>query len=195
MEKEEIGEKISTLRDKQKMVSETWAKTGNRETLRFIVDIAPRYFSCERSSIFVHDPSTESVWLECGTGMKERQINVPESSSLVGQVIKSGKTQMRVNMIVQKGAHEMTDMMSGFSTVNVLAAPIFSSKERVIGAIEILNKQKNNQFLEYNDDDREELTKFARFISVSLEPLYQRQELIKISHEIQIRIAKLENLL
>jgi len=189
----EIQQKIDKLKEKRKFVDDTWASTGNRELLKFVVELGTKLFNCERVSIFLLDPDDSSVWLVRGTGLEERSVHVPKSNSLVGQVIHGGRLLTKTDMEHQKGAHERVDLQTGFISRNAMSAPIFdNSGNRVIGALELLNKRDGGVF---DDDDRQYLEIVTNFIDKHLANLFLRQELVKISREIQIKIKKLEKML
>jgi GAF domain-containing protein len=185
----DLSAKLAALREKQAVVRDIWARSGNRTLIQFFVDIMPRVVGCERLSIFIHDPENSSVWLQCGTGVRERQINVPRSNSLVGQAIHSQQTLTKSDMANQKGAHEHVDKMTGFVTHSAIAVPIRNSKGEAIGAIEALNKIGYPRF---SSDDQQILERLASEIVSSVEGLYARQEMFKISLEIEARIRTLE---
>jgi len=189
----EIKEKIAKLEERRKFVDETWANTGNRELLKFVVELGTRLFNCERVSIFLLDPQDSSVWLVCGTGLVERAVHVPKDNSLVGQVIHGGRLLSKTDMEHQKGAHEQIDMQTGFTSRNAMSAPIFdSSGNKVIGALELLNKRGGDMF---DEEDREYLQIVTNYIDKHLDNIFLRQELVKISREIQLKIKKLEKML
>jgi len=193
MKAKEIQQKIAKLQEKRKFVDDTWANTGNRELLSFVVELGTKLFNCERVSIFLLDPNDNSVWLVRGTGLEERAVHVPKSNSLVGQVIHGGRLLTKTDMEHQKGAHEQIDLQTGFISRNAMSAPIFdSSGNKVIGALELLNKRGGGVF---DDEDRQYLETVANFIDKHLANLFVRQELVKISREIQIKIKKLEKML
>ncbi|NOR52059.1 MAG: hypothetical protein GQ470_05515, partial [Gammaproteobacteria bacterium] len=76
---------------------------------------------------------------------------------------------------------------------DAMAAPVYdTSGNKVIGAIEILNKRG---MVVFDDEDHQLLEKVAGFIDKHLANLFMRQELIKISSEIQVKIKKLEAML
>lgn len=193
MTSKEIKQKIAKLQEKREFVDNTWANTGNRELLKFVVELGTKLFNCERVSIFLLDPNDNSVWLVRGTGLEERSVQVSKSNSLVGQVIHGGRLLTKTNMEHQRGAHEQIDMQTGFISSNAMSAPIFdNSGNRVIGALELLNKRGGGMF---DDEDRQYLEMVTNFIDKHLANLFVRQELVKISREIQLRIKKLEKML
>ncbi len=189
----EIKKKIDRLHEKLVFVNETWEKSGNRELIHLLVDLGPKLFHCERVSVFTPDPNDNEVWLVWGTGVHEREILVPKSNSLVGQIIHSGRPLTKTNMEHQSGAHETVDSETGFISRNAMGSPILNSKgDKVIGAMELLNKRDDGSF---DDEDQIYLDKMAEYIGRYIENLYQRQELVKISKEIETKIKSLEGML
>ena len=102
MTPEEIKKKISKLEEKRRFVNDTWDHTGNRELLRFVVEVGTKLFDCERVSLFLLDPTDSTVWLVRGTGLEERAVHVSKSDSLVGQVIHGSRVLSKTNMEHQK---------------------------------------------------------------------------------------------
>lgn len=195
MEIDLIEEKLAKLRTKQKMVDEAWNKTGNQALLEFFVDLVPRALDAQRCSIFVLDPQADKVWLKCGTGMSERDIEVPKSSSLVGKVVATGKPIISMSMDKQAGAHSFVDQVTGFDTVSAIVVPIFGfekQKDKATGAIQVLNKRNRKEF---NQEDQDILERLAFHLQMHIENIYLRQELSKISKEMSDRIHKYERLL
>jgi GAF domain-containing protein len=193
METSEIKSKIDRLHEKLSFVNDTWEKSGNRELLHLLIELGPKLFDCERVSIFAHNPTDNEVWLVWGTGVSEREIKVPKSNSLVGQVIHSGRSLTKTNMEHQSGAHEQVDSSTGFVSRNAMGSPIVSTDgKKVIGAMELLNKRNDEAF---DDEDQSYLEKVTEYIGRYIESLYQRQELVKISKEIQVKISSLEKML
>ena len=101
-----LEDKLRALEHKQKLINDAWAKTGNKELLSFFVELMPKALQCERCSIFILDPKEDNVWVQVGTGLLEKQINVPQAGSLVGEVISSGQ-RLRPDFQLLAGAEFM----------------------------------------------------------------------------------------
>lgn len=195
MDIEKIEQTLEKLRAKQKLVDEAWSKTGNQALLEFFVDLIPRALDAQRCSIFVLDPQSDNIWLKCGTGLTEREIEVPKTSSLVGKVIATGEPLTRMNMDKQAGAHSFVDQVTGFDTHNAIVVPIFGfSKQKgaVTGAIQVLNKKNRKDF---TPEDQDILERLAYHLQMQIENIYLRQELSKIHKEISEKLHKYERLL
>lgn len=186
-----LQQKLDILRQKQHQVDAAWKKTGNRELLQFFIDIIPKALNVERCSIFILDPVEDNVWIQCGTGVSERQISVPKSNSVVGRVIASGQPVMETEMEGTVGAHDTTGMRTGFIVRDTLCVPVQGvSVSKVTGAIQVLNKKGLNP--EYTEGDLETLERLSYHLEMNIENIFLRQELGKISMEMRKKIQALE---
>lgn len=189
MDRALLENKLEQLRKKQQLMEKAWREAGNRKLLQFFVDIMPKTLSAERCSIFILDPVNEKAWLACGTGLTEKQLQVPTQNSIVGQVLETGKYVQEDDLEDQVGAHDVVAAKTGFVTRNALCVPVNGvTSKKVVGAIQVLNKLRGD----FTDDDREILERLAFHLEMNIENIYLRQELAKISMEMDQKIRKLE---
>ncbi|OOZ35175.1 GAF domain-containing protein [Solemya velesiana gill symbiont] len=188
-----VKKELERLKAKHKAFEKAWNETGNRGLLQFFVDITPKLLNSERCSIFILDPKTEHVWVQCGTDLKERSVKVPQKNSLVGEIIHKGEHKIRDNLQVVAGTHDRVDRKTGFTTKNALGVPIFKSHTKeVIGVLQVLNKKGH---LEFNNEDVELLKRMATQLHMNIESIYLRQEIIKVAEKMEKKIRKLERIL
>ena len=190
MADQSLQEKLDELKRKQKFIEEAWKKAGNRELLAFFVELIPMALKVQRCSIFIMDPDSDQLWLQSGTGLKEKEVVVPAATSLVGRAISSGEVQIENDMANMAGIHDLIAVKTGFPVYNAMVVPVHGvTTDKVTGAIEILNKPHGK---EYSDDDQEVLEKMAFNIQMNIENIYVRQEMAKISGEMGEKIRLLE---
>ncbi len=189
MKREVLEKKLTQLKAKQQLMEKAWKEAGNRELIQFFVDIMPRTLNAERCSIFILDPVDEKAWLQCGTGLSEKQLRVPTRNSIVGRVISSGEWVMEEGLEEQVGVHDVVAVKTGFVTKNALCVPVHGvTTKKVVGAIQMLNKNNGA----FNDEDRRILERLAFHLEMNIENIYLRQELAKISQEMGKKIQFLE---
>ena len=189
MDKIVLEKKLEQLRNKQQLMEKAWREAGNRQLLQFFVDIMPKVLGAERVSIFILDPVDVKAWLACGTGLTEKQLQVPTSNSIVGQVIETGKYVQEDDLEDQVGAHDVVAAKTGYVTRSALCVPVNGvTSKKVVGAIQVLNKIRGD----FTDEDREILERLAFHLEMNIENIYLRQELAKISVEMDQKIKKLE---
>ena len=190
MERTELAQKLVELKKKQATIEAAWQKAGNRELLQFFVEIIPKVIGAERLSIFIHDPVDDNIWVQCGTGVTERQINVSQAGSIVGRVIESGQAVFENDMQEQTGAHDTVAIKTGYVTYNTLCVPVKGvTTDNVTGAIQAVNKIGAHEF---QPKDKELMDKLAFHIQMHIENIYLRQEMAKVSSQMGEKIALLE---
>ncbi len=189
MDKALMEKKLEQLRKKQQLMEKAWREAGNRQLLQFFVDIMPKALGAERCSIFILDPVDEKAWLQCGTGLSEKQLQVPTKNSIVGRVMSSGEFVIEDDLEDQVGVHDIVAVKTGFVTRNALCVPVHGvTTKKVVGAIQMLNKGHGN----FSDADRDILERLAFQLEMNIENIFLRQELAKISVEMGRKIKKLE---
>lgn len=189
MDKALLEQKLDQLRKKQQMMEKAWREAGNRKLIQFFVDIMPKAIEAERCSIFILDPVDEKAWLQCGTGLGEKQLQVPTKNSIVGRVMSTGEYVIEEDLEDQVGAHDIVAVKTGFVTRNAICVPVHGvTTKKVVGAIQMLNKNRGN----FDDADRETLEQLAFHLEMNIENIFLRQELAKISVEMGQKIKKLE---
>jgi GAF domain-containing protein len=189
MDKAVMEKKLEQLRAKQKLMEKAWKDAGNRELLKFFVDIMPKTLDAERCSIFILDPVDEKAWLQCGTGLSEKQLLVPTKNSIVGRVIETGEAVVEDELEDQVGAHDVVAVKTGFVTRSALCVPVHGvTTKKVVGAIQVLNKRHGW----FSDEDKEVLERLAFHLEMNIENIFLRQELAKISLEMDKKIKILE---
>lgn len=189
MDRNLLEKKLDQLRAKQQLMEKAWREAGNRQLMQFFVDIMPKAVDAERCSIFILDPVDEKAWLQSGTGMSEKQLQVPTKNSIVGRVISSGKVVMEQDLEDQVGAHDVVAVKTGFVTRNALCVPVHGvTTKKIVGAIQVLNKRHGM----FTDEDRDILERLAFHLEMNIENIFLRQELAKISIEMGQKIKTLE---
>jgi len=191
----DLLQKLEVLREKQKQVDAKWKQAGDRNLLACFVELVPLALNVARCSIFILDPKSSNVWLQCGTGLKENAIRVSVDGSIVGETISTGRPIIADDLGDRMGVHYEVSLQTGFEPRDTLCVPIINmTSKKVIGAIQVLNKQKVNLGQDpYSAKDIELLQKLAYNIQVTIDNIYLRQEFSKISKAMMEQIQLLEN--
>lgn len=191
----DLYQKLEILRDKQKKVDAKWKQAGDRNLLACFVELVPKALNVARCSIFILDPKSSNVWLQCGTELKENAIRVSVENSIVGETISAGRPMVADDLRDRMGAHYEVALRTGFEPRDTLCVPIINnSTKKVIGAIQVLNKINPPLGQDpYNAQDIELLQKMAYNIQYTIENIYLRQEFSKISKAMMQQIQTLES--
>ncbi|MBF0368409.1 MAG: GAF domain-containing protein [Magnetococcales bacterium] len=193
MAKHELVQRLGQLKDKQRQLNRSWNANGNKDLMEFFMEIMPKLVDAERCSIFIHDPVTDRVWLQCGTGLNEKQIVIPKTGSNVGKVIATGKHICINRREEQSPFARRVENQTGFATKNMLCVPIKSLTTKDIpGAIQVLNKKGRNKRDGFSEEDRVLLEKVALHLEMVTENIFLNQEMVDISDKLRGRIDFVE---
>ena len=154
--------------------------------LDFYARITPRILDAERCSVFIHSPQDRKVWLKAGTGVSERDIEVPIEDSIVGEVIASGRPVIRRDLESRNGAHKKIDSTTGFKTREIVCVPVRDNRRgESIGAVQVLNKRHG----QFSEEDQALLEEVAEHIQEHVDRLFLSQEVYGATEKF-IAIAK-----
>lgn len=166
---------MERLKAKRKSLHDGGESEKTEKLLPFYVRIMTKLADCERCSVFIHDPSQDKVWLKAGTGVDEREIEVPKAGSVVGEVIATGQPKIVNNLASQSGTHKQVDERTGFTTRNVLCVPIKSPvHDEVAGAFQLLNKIGGQNF---TNEDQSLAEEVAGHLQKEISNIYLDQEI------------------
>ena len=82
--------------------------------------------SCERASIFLHDPVSDELWTKIALGSHE--IRVPSAAGIVGFVFQENRLFHCKKPYEDSRFNPEPDRRSGFVTRNLLTAPMVDLK-------------------------------------------------------------------
>lgn len=133
------------------------------DALPMIAEEAKGIVSAERCSIFMVDLLGGVLWTKHSDGLGKIVLGL--DSGIVGDTVGTKIPQVVNNPYEDSRFMAMIDKKSGFVTRNVLAVPIFNSRQEVIGVIQLLNKYSGD----FDDADAGLMSFFANYISGTLE--------------------------
>lgn len=118
--------------------------------LNQIEQAAVMLLNCERATVFVFDKN--SCELYTLVYQRIEKLRVPAGSGIVGCCFNSGRLINVANAYADPRFNPSIDLLTGFKTRNILAAPLFGDRQNVIGVLEVLNKadgsfDKKDEFL------------------------------------------------
>lgn len=115
-----------------------------------------------RCSIFVHNSQDKILWTILSNGMEK--IVIPDTMGIVGYAFKEKKELIEND--VDKNPYFLKDIdkNSGYETINMLVCPIYDSRNKIIGIVQLINKLDG-----FSDKDMLFIKVIIRFISTYIE--------------------------
>lgn len=132
------------------------------EGLPMISEYAKQVSGAERCSIFIYDPSMQTLWTTLADGTEK--IMVHKDDGIVGATLKEGKPILVNDPYDDPRFLHTVDQKTGFVTSNLASIPIFGSDRQIIGVFQLLNKPGG-----FSREDARFMIFFAHYISGYLE--------------------------
>jgi len=133
------------------------------DTLPLIAEEAKAIITAERCSIFIVDHASNMLWTKLSDGIGRIAIGL--DAGIVGLCASTEQPIIVNNPYEDDRFLSKIDEKSGFVTRNILAIPIFNSKQNVVGVIQLLNKYNGD----FDENDEGIMGFFANYISGTLE--------------------------
>lgn len=132
------------------------------EGLPLIAKYAKEVIGTQRCSIFIYDTHKSRLWTTLADGVE--LIEVDADKGIVGKTLREKKPLLVNDAYSNPDFSVEVDKETGYTTHNIITAPIFDSNKRIIGVMELLNKESD-----YTNEDRKFMIFFAHYISGFLE--------------------------
>lgn len=154
--------------------------------LELIAREATRLLDCDRASIFIWDKDHREVVACPALGVEGNSLRLPDNTGIVGEVIHSGKS-LRVDDAYQDGRFSRkVDSASGYKTRNLLCSPLYGSDKKLLGAFEVINKNKGY----FTDEDEVTLADLSLQVAVALQNTRERESLLRSHNQLTEQVSK-----
>lgn len=164
-----IVEEMEEARKKElefmNMVSQLSSELHLGSLLQKIVAAITKMLEAERSTIFLNDDKTNTLYTIVGEGLGTSQIRFPNHMGIAGTVYKSGKAINIPYAYADLRFNPSFDKTTGFFTRSILCLPIVNKSGKIIGVSQVLNKRGGH----FNSEDETRLAAFTSQISIGLE--------------------------
>ena len=163
------------------------------ELLGRIVQAAAELSKSQAASILLYDELRQELSFQVATNMEEpviRGLSVPLEGSIAGWAAIHRQTAIVTDPHSDPRFFDQVEKTTRFPTQSLIALPLIT-KDKVVGVLEVLNKQVG----QYSDEDRETLEALAAQAAVAIENtrLFQQSDLISVLvHEIRTPLTALD---
>lgn len=160
--------------------------------LQDIISIATELTDTEVSSVLLVDSKSGDLFFEAATGIKRYEVErvaVPKES-VAGWIVENSLHLVIDDVTKDPRWSQKVDDATEFVTRSILGVPL-RVKDKVIGAIEVLNKKSGQPF---SDDDLSTLTTLAAQAAVAIENarLFQQSDQIAdVVHELRTPLTSI----
>jgi phosphoserine phosphatase RsbU/P len=106
-----------------------------------ILDLAARHTNADRATLFLVDAEGGELWSLIAQGIGHKEIRLPIGRGLAGWVAKNGQTLSLSDAHQDPRFDPRFDESLGYRTGSILVLPVRARDGRIIGVLELLNKQ------------------------------------------------------
>ncbi len=148
-------------------------------SLMTLADMGRDIVNAERCTIWLLDETGEKLYSRVAHGVKLLEVNANEG--IVGECIQTGKTLVINDPYNDDRFYSEVDHKTGFITKSILVKPLYNSSQKIMGAIQALNKI--DEVSKFTDEDEKILAVAGTFSSKILETLKLNLELMRSQKE------------
>src|SRR3989441_6397033 len=134
--------------------------------LQVIVQKTTEVMDADLSSLFLYDAGRNELWSKIAQKLGQLQeIRLPVGVGIAGDVAKTRQGANIADAYVDPRFNPDFDRQTGYRTCSILCLPMLSSKGKLVGVIQVLNKKSGGVF-----DERDEslLAALAAHAAVAL---------------------------
>src|SRR5277367_400884 len=126
---------------------------------------ATRMLDAERSTLFLHDEKTDTLFSRVAQGDKVGEIRLPSHAGIAGTVFTTNRTVNIPHAYADLRFNPGFDKTTGFFTRSILCTPVVNKYGKVIGVTQALNKRGGP----FSDEDESRLKAFTAQVAIALE--------------------------
>ena len=141
------------------------ATTDLDQVLELILVKITEAVDADRATLYLLDEPKNELVSRIAQGSEVRSIRLAIGEGIAGHVAKTGKPVMVRDAYKDPRFSPQWDVLSGYATRSILAAPMKNHLGKTIGVVQVLNKHGG----EFTDEDADLLTAIAMQAAVSID--------------------------
>jgi signal transduction histidine kinase/putative methionine-R-sulfoxide reductase with GAF domain len=135
------------------------------QLLELILQKLTEALEADRATLYLLDESSEELVSRIAQGPGVRSIRIKAGQGLAGYVARTGMPLHVRDAYSDPRFNAEWDMLSGYRTRSILAAPMKNHLGKTIGVVQVLNKKRGD----FTDDDADILAALATQAAVSID--------------------------
>jgi adenylate cyclase len=149
------------------------AGMGTASLIFTITNRTPALVNADRCTVYMVDPNREELWSMQGAV----EIRFPMTIGLAGAVVTSESTVNIKDVYEDDRFNQEYDKKTGYRTKSVLCMPVFSTAQKVIAVIQLINKLDGSP-VGFTEEDERLLSGFLDIAGSILEQsqIFQKQK-------------------
>ncbi|HUG54050.1 MAG TPA: GAF domain-containing SpoIIE family protein phosphatase [Vicinamibacteria bacterium] len=142
------------------------AATDLDAKLEVILARATEVMQAERSSLFIYDEGTGTLWNRLSGTLSPGDVRIALGAGLAGDAARSGRLVNVPDAYLDPRFERQWDRETQFRTRSVLCAPLFTHSRALVGVLQVLNKAGGGAF---DADDEALMEAFASHAGIAID--------------------------
>ncbi len=152
-----------------------------------IAQKAAEIIVADRCSVFLYDSKTDELWSTVALGLKDQSIRMAAGTGLAGACFQSGQPINLADVYQDSRFNPEVDSLTGYRTRSLCCLPIRNRDKKVIGVIQLLNKEEGG----FTEEDMSFLHTFGNQAAVFLEMAQLQRARIEALEQAQDELRSL----
>ncbi|MDC2966133.1 GAF domain-containing protein [Alphaproteobacteria bacterium] len=135
------------------------------EILWTIVDFVTKNVDADRGTLFLNDEETNELYSRVAQGDLTREIRILNTVGIAGGIFQSQVGEIIHDVYADERFNKDVDQETGYKTKNMICSPVRTVNGKIIGVIQVLNKNKGR----FTKDNLEFVNSVATQAAVSIQ--------------------------
>ena len=144
------------------------------EILWTIVEFVTKNVDADRGTLFLNDEETNELYSRVAQGDLTREIRILNTVGIAGGIFQSQVGEIIHDVYTDERFNKDVDQETGYKTKNMICSPVRTVNGKIIGVIQVLNKNKGR----FTKDNLEFVNSVATQAAVSIQNA-QNNEFLK----------------
>jgi sigma-B regulation protein RsbU (phosphoserine phosphatase) len=179
-DREEL-ERLRTLVEASKLIN---SSIDADALFASILTVARNELGVERGTLYFVDEERREIWAKIAGGLSD-EIRLPFGQGLAGTVAMTGEMVIIHDAYSDPRFDQSTDVRSGFRTRSMLCVPIHNRDQKVVGVLQLLNKNNGS----FGRRDLEFLASISDHMAIAMENATMHMEVVekqRMERELQL---------
>jgi len=135
------------------------------EILWTIVEFVTKNVDADRGTLFLNDEETNELYSRVAQGDLTREIRILNTVGIAGGIFQSQLGEIIHDVYLDERFNKDVDQETGYKTKNMICSPVRTVNGKIIGVIQVLNKNKGR----FTKDNLEFVNSVATQAAVSIQ--------------------------
>ena len=140
--------------------------------LEIVVDRMAAILKAQRATFYFFNQEAQELWSYVATDLEIKEVRVPLGQGIVGRAALNKKILNIKDAYKCRFFNKKIDKKTGYRTQSVLCAPLLDRNNKLVGALQVLNKKRGY----FSEEDEKILKNFSLYITISLENIRLLEE-------------------